>query len=31
MQAGKIFLDDKVHVHEHVHAHPHGKYPHRHE
>ena len=31
MQAGKIFLDDKLHVHEHVHAHPHGTYPHRHE
>jgi cobalt/nickel transport system ATP-binding protein len=31
MQAGKIFLDDKVQIHEHVHAHPHGTYPHRHE
>jgi cobalt/nickel transport system ATP-binding protein len=31
MQAGKIFLDDKLHIHEHVHAHPHGRYPHRHE
>jgi cobalt/nickel transport system ATP-binding protein len=31
MQAGKIFIDDKLQVHQHVHAHPHGSYPHRHE
>jgi cobalt/nickel transport system ATP-binding protein len=31
MQAGKIFLDDRLQVHQHVHAHPHGSYPHRHE
>ncbi len=31
MQAGKIFLDDKLQVHQHVHAHPHGSYPHKHE
>ena len=31
MQAGRIFIDEKLYVHKHVHAHPHGTYPHKHE